>query len=158
MAEFKDKKTHILVSTSVVEVGIDVPNATVMIIENAERFGLSQLHQFRGRVGRGEHQSYCFLFTDSATQKSIERLRAMEETNDGFEISKIDLELRGPGQFFGHIQSGLPDITMENLTNVKLIKFAREEAQNILKDDPQLKKHPLLASALRKFSQKIHLE
>jgi ATP-dependent DNA helicase RecG len=151
-------KTKILVSTSVIEVGIDIPNATVMIIENAERFGLSQLHQFRGRVGRGEHQSYCFLFTDSNTQKSIERLRALEKTNDGFEISKIDLELRGPGQFFGTIQSGLPDITMENLSNVKLIKFAREEAANLLKDDPELKKHPLLADALKKFSEKIHLE
>jgi ATP-dependent DNA helicase RecG len=158
MREFKDKKTQILVSTSVVEVGIDVPNATVMIIENAERFGLSQLHQFRGRVGRSEHQSYCFLFTETNTEKSLERLRALEKTNDGFEISKIDLELRGPGQFFGHIQSGLPDITMENLTNVKLIKFAREEAQNVLATDPQLKKHPLLADALRKFSEKIHLE
>jgi ATP-dependent DNA helicase RecG len=158
MQEFKDKKTQILVSTSVVEVGIDVPNATVIIIENAERFGLSQLHQFRGRVGRGEYQSYCFLFTDSNTQKSIERLRALEKTNDGFEISKVDLELRGPGQFFGTIQSGLPDITMENLANVKLIKFSREEAANILKDDPQLKKHPLLADALKKFSQNIHLE
>ena len=158
MQGFKDKKTHILVSTSVVEVGIDVPNATVMIIENAERFGLSQLHQFRGRVGRSEHQSYCFLFTETNTEKSLERLRALEKTNDGFEISKIDLELRGPGQFFGTIQSGLPDITMENLTNVKLIKFAREEAQNILAIDPQLKKHPLLADALRKFSEKIHLE
>jgi len=158
MQDFKDKKTLILVSTSVVEVGIDVPNATVMIIENSERFGLSQLHQFRGRVGRSEHQSYCFLFTDSDTQKSIERLKAMEKTNDGFEISKIDLELRGPGQFFGMIQSGLPDITMENLTNIKLIKFAREEAQNILTADPQFKKHPLLANALKKFSENIHLE
>jgi ATP-dependent DNA helicase RecG len=158
MREFQNNKTKILVSTSVIEVGIDIPNATVMIIENAERFGLSQLHQFRGRVGRAEHQSYCFLFTESNTQKSIERLRALEKTNDGFEISKIDLDLRGPGQFFGTIQSGLPDITMENLSNVKLIKFAREEAQNILKSDPKLKKHPLLADALLKFSEKIHLE
>jgi ATP-dependent DNA helicase RecG len=158
MLKFQNNKTNILVSTSVIEVGIDIPNATVMIIENADRFGLSQLHQFRGRVGRGEHQSYCFLFTDSNTQKSVERLRALEKTNDGFEISKIDLELRGPGQFFGTIQSGLPDITMENLSNVKLIKFAREEAQNILKTDQELKKHPLLADALLKFSEKIHLE
>lgn len=158
MQKFKDKKTHILVSTSVVEVGIDVPNATIMIIENAERFGLSQLHQFRGRVGRGEHQSYCFLFTESDTQKSSDRLKALEKTSDGFEISKIDLELRGPGQFFGTLQSGLPDIAMENLTNIKLIKFARVEAQNILNIDPQLKKHPLLADALQKFSQDIHLE
>lgn len=158
MQDFKDKKSQVLVSTSVVEVGIDIPNATVMVIENAERFGLSQLHQFRGRVGRGEHQSYCFLFTESNTQKSIERLRAMEKTNDGFEISKIDLELRGPGQFFGTMQSGLPDIAMENLSNIKLIKLAREEATSLLKSDPQLKKHPLLADALQKFSEKIHLE
>jgi len=158
MRDFKNQKIKILVSTSVVEVGIDIPNASVMIIENAERFGLSQLHQFRGRVGRGEHQSYCFLFTESNTQKSIERLKALEKTNDGFEISKIDLELRGPGQFFGTIQSGLPDITMENLSNVKLIKFAREEATNLLKVDPRLKKHPLLADALLRFSEKIHLE
>jgi ATP-dependent DNA helicase RecG len=158
MREFKDRKTKILVSTSVVEVGIDIPNATVMIIENAERFGLSQLHQFRGRVGRSKHQSYCFLFTETSRDAQLERLRALEKTNDGFEISKIDLELRGPGQFFGTLQSGLPDIAMENLSNVKLIKFAREEATEILKSDPQLKKHPLLADALRKFSKKIHLE
>ncbi|MDR3559799.1 MAG: helicase-related protein, partial [Candidatus Pacebacteria bacterium] len=154
MEKFKNKEYHILVSTSVVEVGIDVPNATVMIIENAERFGLSQLHQFRGRVGRGEFQSYCFLFSQSDSK----RLSAMEKTTDGFEISKIDLGLRGPGQFFGTVQSGLPDITMENMTNVKLIKFAREEAANILAIDPQLKKHPPLADALKKFSEHIHLE
>jgi ATP-dependent DNA helicase RecG len=144
----------ILVSTSVVEVGIDVPNATVMIIENSERFGLAQLHQFRGRVGRGGHQSYCFLFTESESQK----LQVLEKSNDGFEIAEHDLKLRGPGQFFGTLQSGLPDIAMENLANIKLIKFSRTEAQEILKSDPRLKKHPLLADALRKFSEKIHLE
>jgi ATP-dependent DNA helicase RecG len=158
MQDFKDGKTDILVATSVVEVGIDIPNASVIVIEDAERFGLSQLHQFRGRVGRGEHQSYCFLFTNSTTQKATERLGAMEETNDGFEISQKDLLLRGPGQFFGTLQSGIPDIAMQNLTNVKLIKFARAEAQNILDLDPKLKKHPLLASALQKFQEKIHLE
>jgi len=154
MHKFKNREFDILVSTSVVEVGVDIPNATVMIIENAERFGLSQLHQFRGRVGRDIHQSYCFLFS----QTKSERLRTLEKTNDGFVIAEADLKLRGPGQFFGLVQSGLPDITMENLTNVKLIKFAREEAAAVLKSDPQLKKHPMLADALQKFSGKIHLE
>ncbi|MFA5994513.1 MAG: ATP-dependent DNA helicase RecG [Parcubacteria group bacterium] len=158
MQNFKDKELDILVATSVVEVGIDIPNASVIVIEDADRFGLSQLHQFRGRVGRGTQQSYCFLFTNSNTQKATERLQALEETNDGFEISQKDLELRGPGQFFGTIQSGLPDIAMEHLTNVKLIKFARAEAQTILDADPQLKKHPHLRDALKKFQENIHLE
>lgn len=156
MQQFKDKELDILVSTPVVEVGIDVPNATVMIIENSERFGLAQLHQFRGRVGRGQHQSYCFLFTDA--ERPSRRLQMLAKSNDGFKIAEYDLELRGPGQFFGTVQSGIPDIAMKNLSNVKLIKFAREEAQNIIKTDPELKKHPLLADVLRKFSEKIHLE
>jgi ATP-dependent DNA helicase RecG len=158
MKEFKDKNIDILVATSVVEVGIDIPNATVLVIENAERFGLTQLHQFRGRVGRGEHQSYCFLFSETGTKNAIDRLRVMEATNDGFKIAEKDLELRGPGQFFGTLQSGMPDITMENLSNIKLIKFARSEAQEILSADPQLKKHPALRDALGKFSEKVHLE
>ncbi|MFA6973470.1 MAG: ATP-dependent DNA helicase RecG [Parcubacteria group bacterium] len=155
MQAFKDRKTQILVSTSVVEVGIDIPNASVMIIEDADRFGLSQLHQFRGRVGRGEHQSYCFLFSSSVGNA---RLKALEENTDGFAIAEKDLVLRGPGQFFGTIQSGLPDIAMEHLANVNLIKHSRAEAQNLLKADPQLKKHPALQDALLKFSEKIHLE
>jgi ATP-dependent DNA helicase RecG len=164
MQKFSDKEIDILVSTSVIEVGIDIPNATVMIIENSERFGLTQLHQFRGRVGRGTHQSYCFLFT---AKKSVPtavgtaiptRLRVMEKTNDGFEISEHDLKLRGPGQFFGTLQSGIPDIAMEHLSNVKLIQFARLEAKNILENDPQLKKHPELRDALKKFSKNVHLE
>ncbi|MCX6761784.1 MAG: ATP-dependent DNA helicase RecG [Candidatus Moranbacteria bacterium] len=158
MQDFKDRKNQILVSTSVVEVGIDIPNATIMLIENSDRFGLSQLHQFRGRVGRGEHQSYCFLFTDSTTQTSLERLRALEKSNDGFALSEIDLKLRGPGQLLGKAQSGLSDIAMENLNNLKLIKIARAEAQNILKTDSKLKKHPLLAKALEKFAKDVHLE
>jgi len=158
MQKFKDGGFDILVATSVVEVGIDIPNASVIVIEDADRFGLSQLHQFRGRVGRGEHQSYCLLFTNSNTEKALERLQAMEDTSDGFEISQKDLELRGPGQFFGLVQSGLPDIAMEHLSNIKLIKFARAEAQNILLHDPGLKKHPVIQNALQKFQAKIHLE
>jgi ATP-dependent DNA helicase RecG len=158
MQDFKSKKTNILVSTSVVEVGIDIPNASVILIEDADRFGLSQLHQVRGRVGRSKHQSFCFLFTNSNSEKSIGRLKALEESNDGFEIAQKDLELRGPGHFFGTLQSGLPDIAMENLTNIKLIKFARAEAEEILKHDLNLEKHSLLKSALQKFQEKIHLE
>lgn len=154
MQGFKDKIFNILVSTSVVEVGIDIPNATVMLIENCERFGLSQLHQFRGRVGRGTDQSYCFL----SAEKKSERLKIMEKTNDGFKISERDLELRGPGQFFGNLQSGLPDIAMEHLNNIKLIRFARTEAKALLENDPNLKGHPELQNALKSFSEKIHLE
>ncbi|MFZ5982127.1 MAG: ATP-dependent DNA helicase RecG [Patescibacteria group bacterium] len=158
MQEFSEKKIDILVSTSVVEVGIDIPNASVIVIEHADRFGLSQLHQFRGRVGRGEHQSYCFLMTDSEEKSSNERLLALEKTNDGFKIAEEDLKLRGPGQFFGTLQSGLPDITMENLANLKLIKFARAEATQILKTDPTLKNYPEIKKALRKFEESVHLE
>ncbi len=158
MQNFSDKKLDILVSTSVVEVGIDIPNASVMVIEDADRFGLSQLHQFRGRVGRDIHQSYCLLFTNSDSQKSTDRLKALVESSDGFKIAEKDLQLRGPGQFFGTLQSGLPDIAMENLTNIKLIQFVRTEAKEILQADPKLKKHPLLKDALQKFQKKIHLE
>lgn len=158
MKEFAENKLNILVATAVVEVGIDIPNATVMIIEDADRFGLSQLHQFRGRIGRSIHQSYCFLFTSSSGRTATDRLKALAESEDGFKIAQIDLELRGPGQFFGTRQSGIPDIAMENLTNIKLITIAREEAQQILSLDPELKKHPLLADALKKFDEKVHLE
>jgi ATP-dependent DNA helicase RecG len=154
----KNKKIDILVATSVVEVGIDIPNASIMLIEDAERFGLSQLHQFRGRVGRGEHQSYCLLFTNSDSAKSLQRLEALVETNNGFDIAEKDLQLRGPGQFFGTLQSGIPDIAMESLTNIKLIKFAQAEAKNILAEDPDLKKHPAIRKELEKFQEKIHLE
>lgn len=166
------KKYDILVATAVVEVGIDVPNASIIIIEEAERFGLAQLHQFRGRVGRAEHQSYCFLLphqhsslaessggqVGKTSNENNERLKALVKTNSGFAIAEADLALRGPGAFFGTRQSGLPDIAMENLLNIKLITIAREEAKLLLSKDPKLAKHPLLASALQKFEEKIHLE
>ncbi len=158
MKDFTERKTDILVATPVVEVGIDIPSATVMIIEDADRFGLSQLHQFRGRIGRDIYQSYCFLFTSSNSVNVKKRLNALVESENGFIIAEKDLEIRGPGEFFGTRQSGLPDIAMENLANVKLIQIAREEAQNILKSDPGLKRYPALKNALQKFEQEVHLE
>jgi ATP-dependent DNA helicase RecG len=158
MRDFKDKKYDILVSTSVVEVGVDVPNATIMMIEGAERFGLSQLHQFRGRVGRADHQSYCFLFTSDNAPNTTNRLRAMEQTNDGFKIAEYDLKLRGPGQFLGTMQSGAPDIAMESLTDVKTIQAARTEAARIIAFDPELKKFPLLREQVDHLQSMVHWE
>lgn len=158
MRDFKEKKYDILVATAVVEVGIDVPNASIMMIEEAERFGLAQLHQFRGRVGRGEHQSYCFLLPGKESAVANERLKILEKTNNGFEIAEADLGIRGPGAFFGSRQSGLPDIAMENLNNMRLITIARDEAKNILMADPLLTQHSLLQKALQIFEEKIHLE
>lgn len=155
MKDFQEKNCDVLVATAVVEVGIDVPNATVMIIENAERFGLSQLHQFRGRIGRSKHQSYCFLFSDSFGNK---RLHALEKSSDGFAIAEEDLALRGPGQFFGTQQSGMTDVMTENITNIKLITAARDTAQEILSDDPSLAKYSGLAQALAHFDKNVHLE
>ena len=150
------KKTDVLVSTSVIEVGIDIPNATVMMIEGADRFGLAQLHQFRGRVGRSKHQSYCFLFSTSGDTTS--RLRALVKCENGFELAEKDLEIRGPGQFYGVQQSGLPDLAMNSLKDLNLIKTVRQEASNLLKKDPDLRSYPLLSEKLSQFKQTIHLE
>ncbi len=158
MLDFKNKKIDILVSTSVVEVGIDVPNATVMIIEGAERFGLAQLHQFRGRVGRGKHQSYCLLFTDSYTSKTRQRLKALITSQDGFSLAEKDLAIRGPGDFIGIKQWGIPDLMMGALKDISLVQKARESAKKILEQDPNFKKHSLIKERLAKFRQKVHLE
>ena len=129
MADFKAKKYDILVCTTVVEVGVDVPNATVILIENAERFGLSQLHQLRGRVGRSDLQSYCILFSNTQNQETRERLKIMTETNDGFVIAEKDLELRGPGEFLGTRQSGIPDLIISDIVrDAKILETARNEA------------------------------
>ncbi len=161
MNRFRQGEIHILVSTSVIEVGIDVPNATVMLVEGADRFGLAQLHQFRGRVGRGEHQSYCLLLSDAAspdnpqTKATWERLKAIEETQDGFLLAEKDLELRGPGDFFGVRQSGLPQLRLATLSNLRVLEQARAEAQLLFQEDPTLSKaeHKLLAEKVVQFWQ-----
>ncbi len=138
MDAFRRGDLDILVSTAVVEVGIDIPNATVMMIEGAERFGLSQLHQFRGRVGRGREKSYCLLLADNPSEEAQERLDLMTRTRDGFKLAEEDLRLRGPGEFFGTRQSGLPDLRMARLTDTKLLTMAREEAERAMESDPYL--------------------
>ena len=156
MNDFKNNKIQILVSTTVIEVGVNVPNATLMIIENAERFGLAQLHQLRGRVGRGSHKSHCILIYSSKTNVCRERMEIMEETNDGFRISEKDLEIRGPGEFFGTRQHGIPELKVANIfKHIKVLKLAQEEAKNIFKEDKNLNKeeHVLLKKEImEKFS------
>ncbi|OHA62118.1 MAG: ATP-dependent DNA helicase RecG [Candidatus Wildermuthbacteria bacterium GWA2_46_15] len=158
MKDFKNNKIKVLVATSVVEVGIDIPNASVMVIEGAERFGLAQLHQLRGRVGRAEHQSYCFLLTDSPARKTQQRLKAMVKAEDGFELAQKDLEIRGPGEFSGKKQWGLPDLAMESLKDLVLVAKCKTAAKEILEQDFSLKKYPLLKERLERFKEKIHLE
>lgn len=158
MKDFKERKLDILVSTSVIEVGVDVPNATIMVIEGSERFGLAQLHQFRGRVGRSEHQSYCFLFTESDSATTNKRLKALIESEDGFRLAEYDLALRGPGQFLGTRQSGIADTAMKHLSDVKLIQQARIEAQSLFEFDSKLEQFPVLRETLEKFDKEIHLE
>lgn len=158
MSEFLNKNLNILVTTSVVEVGIDIPNATVMMIEGADRFGLASLYQFRGRVGRSNHQSYCFLLTDSASNTTAERLKAIESAQSGFDLAERDLEIRGPGDFIGVRQSGLPDLAIASLTDLKLIEETREAAKKILVEDPNLKTYPLLANKISEFQSRIHFE
>jgi ATP-dependent DNA helicase RecG len=150
MRRFRSGELDILVATPVVEVGIDVPNATVMLIESADRFGLSQLHQFRGRVGRGQEQSYCLLLAENPSEVSRERLDIIERVQDGFQLAEEDLKLRGPGEFFGTRQSGLPDLRMAKLSDVAILELARSEAIRLFEEDKGLEKteHSLLAKEL----------
>jgi ATP-dependent DNA helicase RecG len=152
MKAFRASKLDILVCTTVVEVGVDIRNASVMVIEAAERFGLSQLHQLRGRVGRGADQSYCFLLAGYARSKeATDRLKVMEQSTNGFVIAEKDLELRGPGEFLGTRQSGMPELAVANLgRDTALLSTAREEAMAIVSKDPQLRasEHQGLVKAL----------
>jgi ATP-dependent DNA helicase RecG len=139
MGRFRAGEIDVLVSTTVIEVGVDVPNATVMIVEDADRFGLAQLHQLRGRVGRGEHQSFCILIGDANTDDGRKRLQTLTETNDGFIIAEEDLKLRGPGEFYGTRQSGIPALRIANIfRDVPILELARKEAFELIESDPSL--------------------
>jgi ATP-dependent DNA helicase RecG len=158
MALMKDGKIDILVATSVIEVGIDIPNATVMMIEGAERFGLAQLHQFRGRVGRGEHQSFCLLFTDSKNEKTAERLKAVISAKNGFELAEMDLKIRGAGEIYGTRQSGIADFKIATLYDYAIMKQAAEASEIILENDGTLESYPLLKQKMDEHRSSIHFE
>ncbi len=154
MRAFATHETDMLVATSVIEVGVDVPNSTVIVIEGADRFGLAQLHQFRGRVGRGQHQSYCILIAEDVSAEAEQRLEALEATNDGFVLAERDLELRGPGEFFGRRQSGLPELRMASLLHdTEVLNMAQEDAAMLFEADPQMEQpeHALLRESVREF-------
>lgn len=155
--KFANNDIDILISTSMVEVGVDIPNATIMMIENAEYFGLSQLYQFRGRVGRGEHKSYCLLFTETTSKETFEKLKAVESAKNGLELAELDLKMRGPGELLGKSQTGIPDRAMEALQDKKLITAAKKHAEKILKEN-NLNKYPLLKKRLEKFETLLHKE
>ncbi len=158
MKDFEDKKIDILVSTSVIEVGVNIPNATTIVIEGAERFGLAQLHQLRGRVMRSTHQSYCYLFADAKTDKTIDRLKALTKASSGFELAELDLLLRGAGLLGGDKQWGITDLGMEALKNIKMVEAARHEALKIIEEDNELSSYPLLSETLKQKNLKLHFE
>ncbi len=158
MKEFAEHKIDILVSTSVIEVGVNIPNATVIVIEGAERFGLAQLHQLRGRVLRSTFQSYCYLFADAKTDKTMDRLKALTKATNGFELAELDLSLRGAGLLAGDKQWGITDLGMEALKNIKMVEAARAEAIQIIQKDIDLKSYPLLALTLASKNLKLHFE
>jgi len=152
MSEFVSGEINILVATSVIEVGVNVPNATIILIEGAERFGLAQLHQLRGRVLRSSHQSHCYLSTTKDNKDVPARLKAIEKARNGFELAEQDLKLRGPGSLAGNQQWGISDVGMEALQNLKLVEAARNEARDLLVADPELHSYPLLREALESQS------
>lgn len=159
MLRFANHEIDVLVATSVVEVGVNVPNATNIIIEGAERFGLSQLHQLRGRVIRGTHQPYCFAVTDSKSEKTKDRLKALKTAKNGFELAEYDLQFRGSGELYGAKQSGLSDLGMEAIKNLKLVEAARDEAQHLVASHPDLSRNfPLIAHKVAKLGEALHLE
>ena len=159
MEAFRSGEADVLISTTVIEVGVDVPNATVMLVENAERFGLAQLHQLRGRIGRGAHRSYCVLFDESGPDNmdAEARLAAMVRTTDGFELADEDLRLRGEGTLFDVKQSGLPDLKLAQLAHdTDLVRLAREDAFALIEQDPELQGHPALRKEMeRRFADSI---
>jgi ATP-dependent DNA helicase RecG len=157
MRRFRDREFDVLVSTSVVEVGVDVPNATVMLIEGAERFGLAQLHQFRGRVGRGEHQSTCILLSDLEEGEAVERLNMLVRSDNGLELAEYDLRVRGPGDYLGVRQSGLPELRVATLNDVGLVEQARQLAARVLSEDPELgaTEHAQLADRVAAFVNRV---
>ena len=156
MNDFKKGKINILVSSSVIEVGVDVPNASIMMIEGAERFGLAQLHQFRGRVGRGAEQSYCLLFSTDGNQ--TRRLQAMVRSSNGFELAEEDLKIRGPGDLLGSQQSGIPNLVLKGMANSNLIREVREATKQLVHEDPRLSKHPELRKRLLEIERDVHSE
>ncbi|ETB64002.1 TPA: ATP-dependent DNA helicase RecG [Candidatus Nomurabacteria bacterium] len=158
MKDFEDKKIDILVSTSVIEVGVNIPNATIIVIEGAERFGLAQLHQLRGRVMRSTHQSYCYLFADAKTDKTIDRLKALTKASNGFELAELDLSLRGAGLLGGDKQWGITDLGMEALKNIKMVEAARSEAIKIIESDNELSSYSTLSETLKQKNLKLHFE